>query len=123
MRARPFPSRKFKRDHVCAICDGRHRLTLADFGNTSHVNAEVRARTRMIPGDGHEFSKCENPPGGGIGDDGGDFAYFQVGCGHVTCRREGNRLVLIAGPDCQLATSGGLDMVTVAVSSKKDEKH
>ena len=53
----------------------------------------------------------------------GDFAHFQVGCGHVTCRREGNRIVLIAGPDCQLAASGGLDMVTVAVSSKKDEKH
>jgi hypothetical protein len=51
----------------------------------------------------------------------GDFAYFQVGCGHVTCRREGNRLVLIAGPD--LAASGGLDMITVAVSIKKDEKH
>ena len=49
MRARPFPSRKFKRDHVCAICDGRHRLTLADFGNTSHVDQQVRARTRMIP--------------------------------------------------------------------------
>jgi hypothetical protein len=53
----------------------------------------------------------------------GDFAYFQVGCGHVTCRREGNRLVLIAGPDCQLAASGGLDMITVAVSIKNDEKH
>jgi hypothetical protein len=53
----------------------------------------------------------------------GDFAYFQVGCGHVICRREGNRIVLIAGPDCQLAASGGLDMVTVAVSSKNDEKH
>ena len=53
----------------------------------------------------------------------GDFAYFQMGCGHVTCRREGNRVVLIAGPDCQLAASGGLDMVTVAVSSGKDEKH
>jgi hypothetical protein len=53
----------------------------------------------------------------------GDFAHFQIGCGHVTCRREGNLVVLIAGPDCQLAASGGLDMVTVAVSSKKDEKH
>jgi hypothetical protein len=53
----------------------------------------------------------------------GDFAYVQVGSGHVTCKREGNRIVLIAGPDCQLAASGGLDMVTVAVSSKKDEKH
>jgi hypothetical protein len=53
----------------------------------------------------------------------GDFAYFQVGCGHVTCRREGNRLVLIAGPDCQLAASGGLEMITVAVSIKNDEKH
>ena len=54
----------------------------------------------------------------------GDFAYFQVGCGHVTCRREGNRIVLIAGPDCQLAASGGLGMVTVSVSIKNDdEKH
>ena len=53
----------------------------------------------------------------------GDFAYVQVGCGHITCKREGNRIVLIAGPSCQLAASGGLDMVTVAVSSKKDEKH
>ena len=51
----------------------------------------------------------------------GDFAYVQVGCGHITCKREGNRIVLIAGPGCQLAASGGLDMVTVAVSSKKDE--
>ena len=53
----------------------------------------------------------------------GVFAYFQVGCGHVICRREGNRIALIASPDCQLAASAGLDMVTVAVSSKKDEKH
>ena len=53
----------------------------------------------------------------------GDFAFVQVGCGHITCKREGNRIVLIAGPGCQLAASGGLDMVTVAVSSKKDEKH
>ena len=53
----------------------------------------------------------------------GDFAYVQVGCDYVTCKREGNRIVLIGGPGCQLAASGGLDMVTVAVSSKKDEKH
>ena len=53
----------------------------------------------------------------------GDFAYVQVGCGHVTCKREGNRIVLIAGPGCQLAASRGFDIVTVAVSSKKDEKH
>ena len=46
----------------------------------------------------------------------GDFAYVQVGCGHVTCGREGNRIVLVAGPDCQLAASGGLDMVAVAVA-------
>ena len=37
MRARPSPSRKFKRDHVCAICDGCHGLTLAGFDNASHV--------------------------------------------------------------------------------------
>jgi hypothetical protein len=53
----------------------------------------------------------------------GDFAYVQVGCGHVTCKREGDRIVLVAGPDCQLAASGCLDTVTVEVSSKKDEKH
>jgi hypothetical protein len=53
----------------------------------------------------------------------GEFAYVQFGCGHVTCKREGNRIVLVAGPDCQLAASGGLDIVTVAVSSKKDEKY
>ena len=53
----------------------------------------------------------------------GHFAYVQVGCGHVTCKREGNRIILMAGPDCQLAASGGLDVVSVAVSSKKDEKH
>ena len=52
----------------------------------------------------------------------GDFAYVQVGCAHVTCKREGDRIVLIAGPDCQLAASGGLDMVRVAVSSKEVEK-
>ena len=53
----------------------------------------------------------------------GDFVYVQVGCGHITCKREGNRIVLIAGPDCQLAATGGLDMITVAVSIKNDEKH
>ena len=53
----------------------------------------------------------------------GDFAYVQVGCGHVTCKREGNCIVLIAGPGCQLAASGGLDIVTVAVSSEKGKKH
>ena len=53
----------------------------------------------------------------------GDFAYVQIGCGHVTCKREGDRIVLIAGPDCQLAASVGLAIVTVAVSSNKDEKH
>ena len=44
----------------------------------------------------------------------GDFAYVQVGCGHVTCKREGDRIVLVAGPNCQLAASGSLDMVTIA---------
>jgi hypothetical protein len=53
----------------------------------------------------------------------GDFAYVQVDCGHVTCKREGDRIVLIAGPDCQLAASGGPDIVTVAVSREKNEKH
>ena len=53
----------------------------------------------------------------------GDFAYVQVGCGHVTCKREGDRIVVVAGPGCQLAASGGPDMVTVAVSSEKDENN
>jgi hypothetical protein len=53
----------------------------------------------------------------------GDFAYVQVGCAHVTCKREGARIVLVTGPDCQLAASGGLDPITVAASSKKHEKH
>jgi hypothetical protein len=30
---------------------------------------------------------------------------------------------VVAGPGCQLAASGGPDMVTVAVSSGKVEKH
>jgi hypothetical protein len=50
----------------------------------------------------------------------GNFAYVQVGCGHVTCKREGDRIVLVAGPECQLAASGDRDIVTVAVSSKKE---
>jgi hypothetical protein len=36
----------------------------------------------------------------------GDFAYVQIGCTHVTCKREGDRIVLVAGSDCQLAASG-----------------
>jgi hypothetical protein len=53
----------------------------------------------------------------------GDFAYVQVGCGHVTCRREDDRIVLVAGPDCQLTVSGADDVVAVSVSSKKEAKH
>ena len=53
----------------------------------------------------------------------GDFAYVQVGCGHVTCKREGDRIVVVAGPGCQLAAGGSPDMVTVTVSSEKDENH
>jgi hypothetical protein len=52
----------------------------------------------------------------------GEFAYVQFGCGHVTCKRDDDRIVLVAGPDCQLAASGGLAIVTVAVSSKEVEK-
>src|SRR6516164_183376 len=54
MRARPSPSRKFKRDHVCAICDGCHGPTLAGFGNTSHVQ-------RVIPS--LEQMQCITQPG------------------------------------------------------------
>ena len=47
----------------------------------------------------------------------GDFAYVQVGC--VTIKREGNRIVLVAGPGCQLAVSGNIDTVSVVVSSEE----
>ncbi len=53
----------------------------------------------------------------------GDFAYVQVGCGHITCRREDDRIVLVAGPDCQLTASCDGDVVAVSVSSKKEAKH
>ena len=49
----------------------------------------------------------------------GHFAYVQVGCDHVTCKREGNRIVLIAGPDCQLTASGGLDIITVPAKQRE----
>ena len=52
----------------------------------------------------------------------GHFAYVQVGCGHVTCQRKGDRIVLIAGPGCQLAASGAGDVVAVEVVCKNDEK-
>jgi hypothetical protein len=51
-----------------------------------------------------------------------EFAYVECGCGHVTIKREGNCIVLVAGPGCQLAVSGDLDTVTVSVSSKEVEK-
>ena len=43
----------------------------------------------------------------------GDFDYVQIACGHVTCKRDGGRIVLIA--------SGADDIITIAVSRKKDE--
>jgi hypothetical protein len=52
-----------------------------------------------------------------------EFAYVECGCGHVTIKREGNCIVLLASPGCQLAVSGDLDTVAVAVSSKEVEKH
>jgi hypothetical protein len=52
-----------------------------------------------------------------------EFAYVECGCGHVTIRREGNRIVLVAGPGCQFAVSGDLDTVAIAVSSKEAVKH
>ncbi len=51
-----------------------------------------------------------------------EFAYVEYGCGHVTIKRDGNRIILVAGPGCQLAVSSDLDTVT-AVSSKEAEKH
>jgi hypothetical protein len=53
----------------------------------------------------------------------GVFAYVQVGCSHVTIKREGNRIVLVAGPGCELAINGNIDTVSVAVNSKEGEKH
>ncbi len=49
----------------------------------------------------------------------GEFAYVECRSGHVIIKREGNRIVLVASPDCQLAVSGDLNTVTVAVSSKE----
>jgi hypothetical protein len=49
----------------------------------------------------------------------GEFAYIECRCGHVIIKREGNCIVLVASPNCQLAVSGDLDTVTVAVSSKE----
>jgi hypothetical protein len=50
------------------------------------------------------------------------FAYVECGCGHVTIRREGNRIVLVAGPGCQFAVSGDPDTITVSVSSTEVDK-
>ena len=58
-----LPSRKSKRDHVCAICDGCHGLTLASFDSGSHVSRQVRARTRMISRHGHENCSQTNMEG------------------------------------------------------------
>jgi hypothetical protein len=52
-----------------------------------------------------------------------EFAYVECGCGHVVIKREGNHIVLVAGPGCQLAVSSDLDTVTVVVSGKEVEKH
>ncbi len=53
----------------------------------------------------------------------GEFAYVECRYGHVIIKREGNRIVLVASPDCELAVSGDLDTVTVTVSAKEVEKH
>ena len=45
----------------------------------------------------------------------GDFAYVQFGCGHVICKRERDRIILVA-TDCQLAASSGRNIATVTVS-------
>jgi hypothetical protein len=45
-----------------------------------------------------------------------DFAYVQFDCGHVTVKRDGNRIILIPGPGCELASRGNLSMVEVTVS-------
>jgi hypothetical protein len=45
-----------------------------------------------------------------------DFAYVQFDCGHVTVKRDGNRIILTPGPDCELASRGNLNMVEVTVS-------
>ena len=45
----------------------------------------------------------------------GDFAHVQFGCGQVICKRD--RIIVVA-TDCQLAATGGRDIVTVAVSQQ-----
>jgi hypothetical protein len=45
-----------------------------------------------------------------------DFAFVQFDCGHVTVKRDGNRIILIPGPGCELASRGNLSMVEVTVS-------
>ena len=77
--------------------------------NTQHSDEQVRQSVRRT------YNRLASVTSDG------DFAHVQLGCGHVTCKREGDRIILVAGPDCQLAASGALDMVTVAVSNKKDE--
>jgi len=45
-----------------------------------------------------------------------DFAYVQFDCGQVTVKRDGNRIILIPGPGCELASRGNLSTVEVTVS-------
>ena len=45
-----------------------------------------------------------------------DFAYVQFDCGHVTVKRDGNRIILTPEPGCELASRGNLRMIEVAVS-------
>ena len=40
-----------------------------------------------------------------------DFAYVQFDCGQVTVKRDGNRIILIPGPSCELASRGNLSIV------------
>jgi hypothetical protein len=45
-----------------------------------------------------------------------DFAYVQFDCGHVTVKRDGNRIILTPEPGCELASKGNLRMIEVAMS-------
>ena len=73
---------------------------------------------RFTPADGIE---CENAHASGFGDEG---RRFRLRPGRLrSCYLQTRRIVLVAGPDCQLAVSRDLDTVTVAVSTKQVEKH
>ena len=62
---------------------------------------------------------CENACASDIGN---ERRRFRLRAGRLRSRyyqARGNRIVLVAGPGCQLAVSGNIDTVSVVVSSKE----